>query len=77
MIADAIGKHTIKKRTYGRSLGKSNTSWTERDEHWIEPHELRALTKHCAIVKHCEQRFRRSILPPTRFTRSNSSKSNP
>jgi len=76
MIADAIGKHTIKKRTYGRSLGKSNMSWTEQDEHWIKPHELRALPRHCAIVKHCEQRFRRLILPPTRFTRSNCSKSN-
>ncbi len=76
MIADSIGKHTIKKRTYGRSLGKSNTSWTEHDEHWIKPHELRALPKHCAIVKHCEQRFRRLILPPTRFTFSSSSKSN-
>jgi type IV secretory pathway TraG/TraD family ATPase VirD4 len=74
MIADAIGKHTIKKRTYGRSLGKSNTSWTEQDEHWIKPHELRALPKHCAIVKHCEQRFRRLTLQPTRFTRSDSSK---
>jgi hypothetical protein len=76
MIADAIGKHTIKKRTYGRSLGKSNTSWTEQDEHWIKPHELRALPKHCAIVKHCEKRFRRLILKPTRFTRSHSSKGN-
>jgi hypothetical protein len=43
MIADSIGKHTIKKRTYGRSLGKSNTSWTEQDEHLIKPHVLRAL----------------------------------
>ena len=76
MIADSIGKHTIKKRTYGRSLSKSNTSWTEQDEHWIKPHELRTLPKHCAIVKHCEQRFRRLILNPTCFTRSNSFKSN-
>jgi hypothetical protein len=68
MIADAVGKRTIKKRTYGRSLGKSNTSWTEQDEHWIKPHELRALPKHRAVVKHCEQRFRKILLKPTRFT---------
>ena len=68
MIADAIGKHTIKKRTYGRSAGKSNTSWTDHDEHWIKPHELRALPKHRAIVKHCERHFRRTLLKPTRFT---------
>ena len=72
MIADAIGKKTIKKRTYGRSGGKSNTSWTEQDEHWIKPHELRALPKHYAIVKHCERRFQKMSLLPTSFTSSNS-----
>jgi hypothetical protein len=70
MIADAIGKRTIKKRTYGRSLGKSNTSWTEHDEHLIKPHVLRDLPKHCAILKHCEKRFRRASLKPTHFTLS-------
>ena len=28
MLADSIGKHTIKKRTYGRSLGKLNHQTT-------------------------------------------------
>ena len=69
MLADAIGKHTIKKRTYGRSGGKNNTSWTEQDEHWIKPHELRALPKHTAIIKHCEQRHRRAYLRPSPFTK--------
>ena len=68
MIADAIGKHTIKKRTYGRSAGKTTTSWKEEDEHWIKPHELRVLPKYHAILRHCEQRFRRIRLAPTRFT---------
>jgi hypothetical protein len=69
MIADSIGKHTIKKRTYGRSLGKSNTSWTEQDEHLIKPHQLRSLPKHTAIIKHCEQRHRRAYLRPSSFTK--------
>jgi hypothetical protein len=69
MIADSIGKHTIKKRTYGRSLGKSNTSWTEQDEHHIKPHVLRALPKHTAIIKHCERPFRRIFLAPSAFTK--------
>jgi hypothetical protein len=68
MIADAIGKKTIKKRTYGRSAGKSNSSWTDHDDHWIKPHELRELPKHCAIIKHCERRFRKTLLKPTPFT---------
>ncbi len=69
MLADSIGKHTIKKRTYGRSLGKSNTSWTEQDEHWIKPHVLRSLPKHTAIIKHCERPYKRAFLPPSPFTK--------
>jgi hypothetical protein len=69
MLADLIGKHTIKKRTYGRSLGKSNTSWTEQDEHWIKPHVLRSLPKHTAIIKHCEHPYKRVFLQPSPFTR--------
>lgn len=68
MIANSIGKHTVKKKTYGRSAGKANLSWTDDDQHYIKPHQLRALPKHCAIVKHCEQRHRQVRLRPTRFT---------
>jgi hypothetical protein len=73
MIADAVGKHTIKKRTYGRSGGKSNTSWTDQDEHWIKPHVLRSLPKHRAVIKHCERSFRRVFLPPSPFTKPKAS----
>ena len=69
MIADSIGKHTIKKRTYGRSAGKSNTSWTEQDEYLIKPHILRSLPKHIAIIKHCERSYWRVFLPPSLFTK--------
>ncbi len=68
MIADAIGKHTVKKRTYGRSAGKSTMSCREEDEHWIKPHDLRELPKHTAIIKHCERHFRRLRLAPSTFT---------
>jgi hypothetical protein len=70
MLADSIGKRTIKKRTYGRSAGKSNSSWTEQDEHLIKPHVLRALPKHTAIIKHCERAYRRVYLPPSPFTKA-------
>jgi hypothetical protein len=69
MIADSIGKLVIRKRTYGRSGGKSNTSWTEQDEYLIKPHELRALPKHVAIIKHCERPYKRARLEPSPFTR--------
>jgi ATP-dependent exoDNAse (exonuclease V) alpha subunit len=69
MIADSIGKHTVKKRTYGRTAGKSTMSWREEDEHWIKPHVLRDLPKHTAIIKHCERQFRRVRLKPTPHNR--------
>lgn len=68
MIADAIGKHAIKIRTYGRSNGKNSMTWREEDEHWIKPHDLRALPKHVAIIRHCEKHFKRARLAPMSFT---------
>ncbi len=68
MIADAIGKHTVQKRTYGHSGGKRTMNWKEEDEHWVKAHQLRALPKHYAIIKHCEKAFRRVHLRPTEFT---------
>ena len=69
MIADSIGKHTIKKRTYGRSQGKSNSSWTKQDEHLIKPHVLRALPKHNVVIKHCEKAYKQIYLKPSPFTK--------
>lgn len=68
MIADAIGKRTIKKKTWGRSAGRGNVSWTEQDEYFIKPHILRSLPKHTAIIKHCEQSYKKVRLSPTPFT---------
>ena len=45
-------------------------SWREEDEHWIKPHVLRDLPKHMAIIKHCEQNFRKTALKPTSYTAS-------
>jgi len=74
MIANTIGKHTVKKRSYSRSAGKNTTSWREEDEHWIKPHVLRDLPKHTAIIKHCERHFRKIALKPTPFTAPNKDK---
>ena len=69
MLADSIGKRTIKKRTWGRSGGKTTVSWTEHDDHLIKPHVLRSLPKHVAVIKHCERSYKRAYLPPSRFTK--------
>jgi hypothetical protein len=69
MLADSIGKRTVKKRSWGRSGGKTSVNWTEQDEHLIKPHVLRALPKHVAVIKHCERRYKRAYLPPSPFTK--------
>jgi hypothetical protein len=69
MLADSIGKRTVKKRSWGRSGGKTSVNWTEQDEYLIKPHVLRALPKHVAVIKHCERRYKRAYLPPTPFTK--------
>jgi hypothetical protein len=69
MLADSIGKRTIKKRTWGRSGGKSTVSWTDHDDYLIKPHILRSLPKHVAVIKHCERPYKRIYLPPSRFTK--------
>ena len=69
MLADSIGKRTVKKKTWGRSGGKSSVSWSEQDEHLIKPHILRSLPKHVAVIKHCERPYKRAYLPPSRFTK--------
>lgn len=68
MIAESIGKRTIKKRTYGRSGSKSSMTWREEEEFWVKPHILRDLPKHVAVIKHCEKHFKRARLSPTHFT---------
>ena len=69
MLADSIGKRTVKKKSWGRSGGKSNVNWTEQDEHLIKPHVLRSLPKHVAVIKHCERAYKRVYLPPSHFTK--------
>ncbi len=75
MIADAMGKHTVQKKTHGYSGGKSSLSWTDQDEHIIKPHELRGLPKHVAVIKHCAWKYcKRVKLSPSQFTKPADSK---
>lgn len=39
-------------------------NYSEQEEHKIKPHMLRNLTKHTAVVIHCERGHRRKLLPP-------------
>jgi len=62
--ADFIGKKMRWKKTYTRSKGQTSTSRTKEEEYLVKPHELMALPKFTAIVKHCEQGYRKCVIRP-------------
>jgi hypothetical protein len=64
IAADTLGQRKTKRRTWGYAGGKRTTSWTEEDKYWLEPHQLRKLSKFGAVVQHCNGGFRRQKLRP-------------
>ncbi len=62
--ADFLGKKRVIKRSWGSSAGKRSVNYSETEEHKIKPHKLRNLRDHECVLVHCEQGFRRVILPP-------------
>jgi hypothetical protein len=48
----------------GYYSGKMPRNYSEQEEHKIKPHVLRNLRKHAAVVVHCEDGYRRKLLPP-------------
>lgn len=64
LAADTLGKRRARKRSFGYSAGRPNSSWTEEDKYWLEPHQLRKLRAFEAVVQHCNGGFRRVKLPP-------------
>ncbi len=62
--ADFLGKRRVIKKSWGYSGGRMSRNYSEQEEHKIKPHLLRGLTKHMAVVVHCERGHRRKVLPP-------------
>jgi hypothetical protein len=65
--ADFLGKKQVVKRSWGSSAGRRSVNYSETDEHKIKPHKLRNLRDHECVLVHCEQGFRRTVLPPLEF----------
>ena len=63
--ADFLGKKRVIKKSWGYHSGKMSRNYSEQEEHKIKPHTLRNLTKHTAVVVHCERGHRRKLLPPS------------
>ncbi len=62
--ADFIGKAKVIKKSWGYSGGKMSRNYSETEEHRIKPHILRTMTKHTAVIVHCERGHFRKLLPP-------------
>jgi hypothetical protein len=62
--ADFIGRRMRWKKSYTRGRGNSSTTRSREEEYLVKPFELMSLPKFVAIVKHCENGFRRTQIHP-------------
>jgi hypothetical protein len=62
--ADFIGRRMRWKKSYTRGRGHSSTTRSREEEYLVKPFELMSLPKFVAIVKHCENGFRRTQIRP-------------
>jgi hypothetical protein len=62
--ADFLGRKRVIKQSWGYQSGKMSRNYSEHEEHKIQPHILRGLRKHTAVVVHCELGYRRKLLLP-------------
>lgn len=62
--ADFLGKKKIIKKSWGYSGGKRSRNFTEQEEHQWKPYQLRNLPKHTCVLVHCENGFKRTLIPP-------------
>jgi hypothetical protein len=62
--ADFIGKRMHWKKSYTRGKGGRSTTRSREEEYLVKPFELMSLPKFTAIIKHCENGFRRTTIHP-------------
>jgi hypothetical protein len=62
--ADFIGKRMHWKKSYTHGKGGRSTTRSREEEYLVKPFELMALPKFTAIIKHCEDGFRKATIHP-------------
>jgi hypothetical protein len=62
--ADFIGKRMHWKKSYTHGKGGRSTTRSREEEYLVKPFELMALPKFTAIIKHCEDGFRKATIQP-------------
>ena len=62
--ADFIGRRMRWKKSYTRGRGHTSTTRSREEEYLVKPFELMSLPKFVAIIKHCENGFRKTTVHP-------------
>jgi hypothetical protein len=50
--------------------GKRGLSFTDTDEYWQKPQDLRAMKRFECVICHCEKGWQKTKLHPTAFTQA-------
>ncbi|MGC1480582.1 MAG: type IV secretion system DNA-binding domain-containing protein, partial [Chthoniobacterales bacterium] len=59
-----IGEREVTEKSWGTGSGRMSYNYRRVVKPFFPPHELRRLRKFTAIIRHCEKRFRRRLIPP-------------
>jgi hypothetical protein len=62
--ADFLGKKRVIKKSWGYTAGRVSRNYSEQEEAKLKLPVLRNLSKHSAVIVHCERGYRRTLLPP-------------
>jgi TraM recognition site of TraD and TraG len=62
--ADFIGKRMHWKKSYTHGKGGRSTTRSREEEYLVKPFELMSLPRFTAIIKHCENGFRKTTVHP-------------
>ncbi|MDR2463460.1 MAG: type IV secretion system DNA-binding domain-containing protein [Verrucomicrobiales bacterium] len=59
-----IGERRKQEESWGSSGGRFNYNYKNETKPWFEPFELRAFKKFHCVIRHCEKKWKKTILPP-------------
>jgi len=59
-----VGERQVVEKTWGFAAGRKTYTYQKKIQPYFQTYELRKLPKFTAIIRHCEKRFRKRLIPP-------------
>jgi len=59
-----VGERRVVEKTWGFAAGRKTYTYQKKIQPYFQTYELRELPKFTAIIRHCEKRFRKRLIPP-------------